>query len=55
MNTWKVWIEIEKYDSELDEHEPVEGLEFASSAEFNTEEEAFEFARRLDEIAGGLQ
>ena len=43
-----VWIEIEQYVGEEDEHYPMEGeLSFSSTARFDTLEEAIEFANDM--------
>jgi len=45
-----VWIELEEYDSETDEHTPVEGwLDFSSTGRFESLVEAILFAKKLDD------
>ena len=48
--TYKVWIELERWDKKTDTYTSLEGdLSFSSTAEFDTLEEAEQFANRLDE------
>lgn len=50
MAYYKVWIEIERVDEENDEYEEVD-LGFGSAGEFPTENQAIEFAEKLQAYA----
>ena len=53
--TYKVWIEIEEYDDETDEHTDVEDtLPFAASAHCDTLAEAESIAIRLHNVASSI-
>jgi len=49
---YKVWIEVEEHDEETDKSCDID-LGFASTAVFDTVEEAIEFATNMHYQAGG--
>ena len=52
MKTYTVWIEIEEHDNTTDEYQSVsDGLDFSSSASFETLEEAQAYAEILHNAA----
>lgn len=51
MKSYKVWIELEEYDSKTDEHTSMEGmLDYANTAEVGSLKEAVAIADTLNEI-----
>lgn len=54
--SYKVWIEIEKWNDGTEEGVTVDGaLGFACTAEFKSERKAIAFAERLNQIGEELQ
>lgn len=51
---YKVWIEIEEYDEESGVGETVPLIDFAATADFETLEEAHQFALALHEAGERL-
>lgn len=51
--SFKVWIEIEEYDEEADSYQNLD-LPFASTAEFDSEDEAYVFAHALQDKGNEL-
>lgn len=51
--TYKVWLEIERYDEDTGDSENVDAPG-ASLATFDSEEEAYEFASRVTDLAEGI-
>ncbi len=47
MKVYKVWIEIEEHDDEVDKYSTIDNLDFAATAAFDTLEEAEQFANEL--------
>lgn len=54
MKTFKVWIEIEEYDDETETGQTLDAPG-AALVEFETYEEAYRFAERLDAIQAAQQ
>jgi hypothetical protein len=46
---YKVWIEIEEVDDDLNHYQTLD-LPFASTASFDTEQEALAYATKLNQI-----
>lgn len=53
MLTYKVWVQVEKYDEESSESIEVD-LNFACTAEFNTEDAATAFADVLNSVGRAI-
>ena len=49
MNTYKVWIHVEEVNEDDDHYQNID-LWFGSTAEFDTEQEAIEFAVNLHDL-----
>ena len=50
MKNYRVWIEVEEYDSEKDEYRNCDGLGGAEVTTKKTEKSAFAFAERLQQM-----
>jgi hypothetical protein len=48
MKTYRVWVEIEEYDSEADEYEMID-VPFGCTATFDNLDAAIDFAMQLDQ------
>jgi hypothetical protein len=48
--TYRVWIEVEEYDEAKDEYRNCDGLGGAEVVTLPTEQEAFSFAERLQQM-----
>lgn len=51
--TFKVWLEIERYNGRTGRSEDMDAPG-SSLAEFNTFEEAWDYAERVTRLAGGI-